>query len=184
MNGEERREKILQTLQTNAQPISGFALAKKFAVSRQVIVQDVALLRAKDVDIYSTNRGYVLRTRKINARIFKVRHTDEEVEKELNLIVDMGGRIKDVFVYHRVYGVIRTEMNIRSRLDVSNYISALQAGCSGFLKNVTSGYHYHTVEAEDEETLDLIQNKLDECGFLAKLQEYEPVDFSSPQQQE
>lgn len=35
---------------------------------------------------------------------------------ELNLIVDCGGKVEDVFVYHKLYGVIRVEMNIKSRM--------------------------------------------------------------------
>ena len=85
--------------------------------------------------------------------------------------------VKDVFVYHKVYGVIRANMDIKSRRDVRNYLEEIRTGKSSLLKNVTGGYHYHTIEAESEEILDDIQNELAEKGFLAKLQDYEPVDF-------
>ena len=76
-----------------------------------------------------------------------------------------------------VYGVIRADMNIRTRRDVKKFLEGLSTGSSSLLKNVTVGYHYHTIEAESEEILDDIQNELAEKGFLAKLQDYEPVDF-------
>ena len=91
--------------------------------------------------------------------------------------MDLGGWIRDVFVYHKVYGVIRADMNIHSRRDIRTYMSEIAGGKSSLLKNVTSGYHDHTIVADDEQTLDLIQEELGRLGFLAKLKEYEPVDF-------
>lgn len=177
MKGDTRREKILTILQENADPVSGGRLASKLQVSRQVIVQDIALLRASGHDILSTNRGYLLKEQQSVARVFKVYHTDEQTREELELIVDLGGEVRDVFVYHKVYGIIRGSLNIRSRRDVDLYIENIRSGKSRLLKNTTSGYHYHTVLARDKQTLDLIQEKLAEKGILAKLVEYEPVDF-------
>ena len=93
------------------------------------------------------------------------------------MIVDLGGMVKDVFVYHKVYGVVKAEMNIKSRMDIKNYMNEISSGKSSLLKNITSGYHYHTILAESEEILDLIQQEFKERGFLAKLQDYEPVNF-------
>lgn len=93
------------------------------------------------------------------------------------MIIDMGGKVVDVFVYHKVYGVLRADMNLKSRMDIERYMEEIKSGKSSLLKNVTSGYHYHTVRAESEEILNLIQEKLQQMGFLAKLQDYEPVDF-------
>lgn len=181
MNGEERRLNIVNILRTSPSPVPGVALANELNVSRQIIVQDIALLRANRQDIISTNRGYVLKvySSSFSRRVFKVIHNDSEVEEELNLIVDHGGKVEDVFVYHKIYGVIRGEMNIKSRLDVKKYMKKLLEGKSSLLKNVTSGYHYHTIIAENEEILDCIQQELEQMGFLAKLQDYEPVDFWS-----
>lgn len=177
MNGESRRRKIIRMLSESSGAVPGVTLAKEFAVSRQVIVQDIALLRANGADILSTNRGYLLREEQALTRVFKVLHSDDEVEEELNSIVDLGGIVADVFVYHKVYGVVRADMNIRSRIEVRRYLKTLEGGKSSLLKNVTSGYHYHTVRAKSVEALDLIQEDLQERGFLAKLQDYEPVDF-------
>ena len=177
MSGEERRGKIIQALKNSDKAVSATTLAKEFDVSRQVIVQDVALLRANGKNIFSTNRGYLIQEDEETTRVFKVQHEDDEVEKELTTIVDLGGTVEDVFVYHKVYGVLRAEMNIKSRMDIRNYMEEIRSGKSSLLKNVTSGYHYHTVRAERVEILDMLQEKLQKKGLLAKLQDYEPVDF-------
>lgn len=177
-SGEARRNQLLQILSKSKKPISGTTLAKHLHVSRQVIVQDIALLRANGTDILSASRGYLLpKTNQSASRVLKVYHSDAETADEMTLIVDLGGKIQDVFIYHKVYGVIRADMNIRSRKDIRTFMESILSGKSSLLKNVTAGYHYHTVLAEDEETLDLIQEQLRKKGMLAKLQDYEPVDF-------
>lgn len=174
MNGETRREKIVARLTGASAPISASKLAEELGVSRQVIVQDVALIRATGCQIASLARGYALETMSQPQRVFKVQHTDEEVEAELNLIVDAGGIVKDVFVFHKHYGTLRAQLDIKSRYHVKQFMENITTGKSSLLMNVTSGYHYHTVTADSEETLDLIQKNLEEHGFLAPLQEYEP----------
>ena len=178
MERAEREKKILKLLTEGGHPITGVELAKAMDVSRQVIVQDITILRSKGNNIVATNNGYIIEKAKAAAsRVFKVQHTDEETQEELELFVDYGGYIRDDFVYHKVYNVIRGELNIRSRLDVKKYMESLKSGKSSLLKNVTAGYHYHTIEADSEETLDLIQEELAKRGFLAPLQDYEPVNF-------
>ena len=177
MNTAQRRNEILKLLHQAEKPIAARALASQFGVSRQVIVQDIALLRAADNNIVSTNRGYVLLKPGKCERIFKVRHTAEEIEKELQIIVDNGGRILDVFVYHKIYGVVKAPMNIKTRKDIYEYVKTLSSGKSSPLLKITDNYHYHTVQADSEDILDNIQKDLEECGFLAKLLDFEPVDF-------
>lgn len=177
MSGEKRREKIISTLKNSENPVSGSGLAKILGVSRQVIVQDIALLRAKNYDIDSTNKGYVLRNQNQCERIFKIYNRPEEEEKELQLYVDQGGFVKDVFVYHKVYGVVKAELHIASRADVASYMEEIKSGKSTLLSNLTSGYHYHTILAKNETILDQIQEKLSQKGFLARLLDYEPVNF-------
>ena len=177
MSGRERREQIVKILNSSETPVAGTDLAKELGVSRQIIVQDMALIRANGVDVMATNRGYVIQEAKEASRVFKVIHTDEQVEEELNLFVDLGGKVEDVFVYHKVYGVIKVPMNIKSRRDVRKYMEGISSGKSTNLMKLTSNYHYHTIIAEDKQILDLIQGELQQKGFLAKLQDYEPVDF-------
>lgn len=181
LSGQERREQIIKILKQSEKPISGAELAKMVEVSRQVVVQDMALIRANGIEITSTNRGYIIQEDTKVSRVFKVIHTSDQVEDELNLYVDAGAVVEDVFVYHKVYGLIKVPMNIRSRRDVKKYLEGISSGKSTELMNLTSNYHYHTVTAESEEVLDQLQEELWERGYLAKLQDYEPVEFGKKQ---
>ena len=177
MTGEERRAYIQKCITEADAPVSGLTLAGKLGVSRQVIVQDIALLRANGFHVTATNRGYITDSSEEKTKVFKVIHSDQQVEEELNIFVDCGAEVVDVFVYHKVYGVVKAKMNIKSRRDVKKYMEQLSAGKSSLLKNITAGYHYHTIKAESKEILDSIQEELKEKGMLARLQDYEPVDF-------
>ena len=177
MKANERREEILKRLKNLKEPVSASTLASELGVSRQVIVGDIALLRAEGENILSLARGYLLEKSVFSERALKLYHSDEDVEKELNLIVDLGGEVVDVFVYHRSYGLLRAKMDIKSRLDVQSFLDDIRSGKSSLLKNVTSGYHYHTIRAESEKALDLIEKNLKENGFIAPLQDFEPKDI-------
>ena len=181
MNGTERRDRILELLREADSPLSGSQLAKSLGVSRQVIVQDMALLRARtDLDILSTYQGYVLRTPEEPCRrVFKVRHNTARTEEELREIVDLGGRVEDVFVYHSVYGVVRGDLKIASRRDIRDFMVRLAESRSAPLMLITNEYHYHTVAADSPQILDQIQDRLKELGFLAPLTDYEPVEFGN-----
>lgn len=174
MNGETRREEILHRLQSSNKVLSGSALAKEFGVSRQVIVTDIALLRAQGIQIIPTHWGYVLRDGEhMHTRIYKVKHTEEQAREEMEIFVDQGAFLQDVFIHHKVYGTIRGELNIRSRRDITNYLNQLEAGSSRLLSRSTSGYHYHTVSAASEEVLDDIEKELRKHGFLAEVRRSE-----------
>ena len=168
MTGSERRDAIIKQIRESRTPVPGKSLAAAYDVSRQVIVQDIALIRAAGYDIMATNRGYIINEPVTVSRVFKVKHTDAQVEEELNSIVDLGGCVRNVMVNHRVYGHMEAELNITSRRKTADFIRDLQSGKSSPLKNITSGYHYHTVEADSEETLDLIREMLREKGFLVE----------------
>lgn len=166
MVGETRRKEILKYISESDTPVSGTKLAELFHVSRQVIVQDIALLRAADSDILSTNRGYILQTPATVSRVFKVNHTDEQLEEELCSIVDMGGCVENVMINHRVYGHMEAELHINSRRKVMEFIGDIKSGKSSPLKNITSNYHYHKVSADSEETLDMIEEVLRQKEIL------------------
>ena len=157
MTGSERRDQIINQIKKSSIPVSGAQLAKEFDVSRQVIVQDIALIRAAGHEIISTNRGYLLNTPHSVNRIFKVNHTDEELEDELCTVVDLGGKVVNVMVNHRVYGHMEAEINITSRRKVMEFVEDIKRGKSSPLKNITSNYHYHLIEADSEETLDVLR---------------------------
>lgn len=174
MNTDERRKEILKLL-TSDKPIAAKELAARFNVSRQVIVQDLAVIRAARPDIISTNRGYIIRQQE-NAgcmRELKLRHRPEQAAEELNIIVDHGGHIKNISVSHRIYGRITAELDISSRQDVIEFTDALNGAASTVLSAVTDGYHYHLIEASSEKRLNMIENALNEAGFLAPLTPWE-----------
>ena len=173
MHGSERREQIIRQIQESKAPVSGTKLASLYNVSRQVIVQDMAVIRAATPGILSTTRGYVIQQDSSCVREFKVRHESDQTAEEMNLIVDCGGRICNNSISHRVYGRVSAEMDIRSRQDVNEFITALNNSNSSALSNATSGYHYHLVEAASEERLDLIEEQLKKAGLLAPLQPWE-----------
>jgi transcriptional regulator of NAD metabolism len=174
LKSAERRAEILNILQHRDVPIAAKDLAAHFHVSRQVIVQDIAVIRATFPGIVSTCRGYTISKQSCcYSREFKVCHTAEEAARELNLIVDCGGAIKNVSIKHRIYGRIMVEMDISSRQDVEEFLELLQSGKSTLLANAAAGYHYHLVEAASEERLDLIAARLEEAGFLAPLTPWE-----------
>lgn len=173
MDTRERRAEILELLKKSDGPVAAKDMAAKYGVSRQVIVQDMAVIRAAVPGILSTNRGYVLKSETAFTREFKVKHGEDRLGEELNLIVDLGGIIKNVSISHRVYGRITAEMDIRSRQDVNEFIECIDNSKSTLLGNATSGYHYHLVEAVSKERLDLIEQKLSGAGFLAPLLPWE-----------
>lgn len=170
MNGTQRRETILSMLRTSEKAYSGTDLGKELGVSRQVIVQDIALLRREGYDIVSTVRGYLLETKDIQApkRIFKVFHSNDEIDDELTTIIDLGGIVLNVMVNHKVYGKIYANMNIKNRRDITRFTDSIKAGKSTPLLNITSGYHYHEVSAESEEILDEIEEALRKKNYLAE----------------
>lgn len=162
MGQEKRRRELLEIIRASRKPLSGALLAGKCGVSRQVIVQDIAALREEGYGIISTNRGYLLQVQ----RVFQVCHSDQQIEDELKLIVDLGGIVVDVFVQHEVYGRIWAELNVNSPRKAETFCREIREGKSSPLKNITSGVHFHTVSAVSEETLDQIRQALADRGYL------------------
>lgn len=171
MKADKRREEILSLLGNSENPIPATTLKDTFAVSRQVIVQDIAILRANGYDVIATNRGYILGNGNDGraTRVFKCRHSFEEIVTEGNLITDLGGKVEDIFVNHRVYGRITAKLDLSSRMHVEELYRSLVSGASKPLMSVTDGYHYHTVSAGSEEVLDEIAIALKKAGFLIEI---------------
>ena len=166
MKVAERRKAIVNLLLSAKEPISGGELAQKFEISRQIIVQDITVLKGSGYEILSTSQGYIMQKSPLSERVFKVRHTTEQTEDELSCIVDLGGTVVDVFVWHKVYGKIEATLNIFSQLHVRQFLEGVRTGQSSELMHVTGGYHYHTVRAENEATLDRIEAALAERGYI------------------
>lgn len=170
MNGNIRRQKILETLKTTHNPLSGTCLAKEYHVSRQVIVTDIALLRANHHNIISTNRGYLLlsETDQYEKRVIYVEHDNEHIADELNTIVDLGGKILNVMVDHELYGQVTAPLIINNRREVLNFVEKVKKTSAVPLKHLCNGKHYHTIEAENNEILDLIEDELYKKGYLIR----------------
>lgn len=168
MDGEKRRELILEWLSKQKSPMSGSAIAKKLKVTRQVIVQDIALLRASGYDILATARGYILNqdAGAMQQKIVCVNHPTDKLEEELNIIIDNGGRVRDVIIMHAVYGELVGALMLRTRRDVKQFVQKVKETNALPLLNLTQGIHMHTIEALTQEELDIIEQELKEKGFL------------------
>jgi hypothetical protein len=171
VDGSRRREKIMELLTEEGKPVSGGDLAQRLGVSRQVVVQDIALLRAENKKIMSTNKGYILHQEKEEMkhsciRVFQTSHKTEDTLDELYTIVDYGGRIRNVLIEHQLYGQIEVDLIINNRLDAAEFMQRMKDSKDQPLNVLTGGCHYHTVEADSEKNLDFIEEELKNKGYL------------------
>ncbi|MFG6119733.1 MULTISPECIES: transcription repressor NadR [Thalassobacillus] len=168
----ERREEVLFMLKNREDPITGRELADKMEVSRQVIVGDISLLKAKGEPIVATSQGYIYMTDKADSppieRTIAVKHTPQETEKELTILVDHGVFIKDVTVEHPVYGDLTASVLIWNRRDVQKFLENIKETEASFLSELTDGIHLHTIAADSEEALDEALEALQREGILLK----------------
>lgn len=165
MTADERRKAILETLRTSANPCNASVLADTYGVSRQVVVTDIALLRAAGNEINATPRGYVMGREESGViRRVACRHNSFDTGKELYLIVDNGCTVVDVVVEHPVYGELVGSLQLRSRYDVGQFLS--KSAQSQPLSALTGGVHLHTLSCPDEEAFDRVRAALAEAGFL------------------
>lgn len=167
MKNTDRRREIIGMLIGEKRAIAGEELAEHFGVSRQIIVKDINTLRDEGYGIVSTHYGYLFKTSPLKSRDFKVKHTTEETERELSLIISEGATVENVYVWHKVYGKIEAPLNIYSTAQINEFIEGVRSGKSTELMNITGGYHYHTVRADSEEILDAVENTLRLAGYLA-----------------
>lgn len=168
MDGEKRREILLKILKDSEKPVSGGSLARELGVSRQVIVQDVALLRAAGEDVMATPQGYVVISRQKGRprRVFAVQHNEEEIEEELSIIINHGGTVLDVIVEHPLYGELCGLLMMSSLGDLHKYLDKYRSAKAQPLSALTKGVHLHTVEADDWDKMDMIEQHLLRRGFL------------------
>ena len=167
MNGQDRREAIAERLRTGDGPISAGRLAEAFGVTRQIVVADVALLRAAGYPIVSVSKGYVWEAdRRGLIKRVAVKHGQEAVAEELYAVVDHGGRVLDVVIEHPVYGRMSVELDISSRYDVDRFLLRVAETGANPLSLLTEGVHIHTLSVRDEETFARITARLSELGVL------------------
>ena len=165
MDAADRRNAILRRLEGTTTPLPAARLGEDLGVSRQIIVGDVALLRASGHSIHATNRGYLLaRPTTRPRRSLTVQHTRGQIHTELSAILDAGGAVIDVSIEHRLYGQITADLLIRNRRDLKAFLARLTTSSS--LAELTNGWHTHTIEADSEKRLDAIARRLDALGLL------------------
>lgn len=169
-DGGKRRKAIVEYLAGKSTPVRGTELAKHFCVSRQIIVQDIALLRAENRDILSTNKGYLFyhpqEKRSGLSAVIMVKHNAEQTLEEMRSIVDFGGSMLDVSIDHDLYGQIRVDLVINDLQDAEEFCKRLAQSHSKPLKELTEGCHYHTIKAPSQKAMDLIMAELREKGIL------------------
>lgn len=165
----DRKEKIIEEIKKSDKPISASTLAKKLGVSRQIIVGDVALIRASGTNIIATPRGYILDSKQQNQTYtIAVNHSQEQMADELYTIVDLGGCAIDVIVDHPVYGQLTGKLHLSSRYDVDQFIKKVNNNQAKPLSQLTNGLHLHTIQCPNEDTYQRIVSALDEKGYLFK----------------
>jgi uncharacterized protein len=165
-----RRRQVIGWLRARGGPVPGGEIAKHFRVSRQCLVQDVAILRASGEDILATPSGYRLPAESSRAHraILACKHTPERTEEELQILLDHGVRILDVIVEHPLYGELRGSLMLESRADLEDFLAHVRASHAALLSSLTNGVHLHTVEASRPEMISRAKAQLRARGFLLK----------------
>lgn len=172
MKAQSRRTAIMEVLQKEEQPISASTLAKRYNVSRQIIVGDVALLRAGGADISATPKGYLLaRDRGGIQRQIVCIHSGEQMGKELYICVDNGCCVLDVIVEHPVYGQLVGQLQVSTRYEVNQFLALAAQDSVHALSELTDGIHIHTLRCPDEVAFQRVWEALDAEGFLVKNEE-------------
>ncbi|MBC1482907.1 transcription repressor NadR [Listeria sp. FSL L7-1485] len=167
--GDERRHLILNWLKEADSPISGNQLASRTNVSRQVIVQDISLLKAGNEPIMATPQGYIYAKETSfsgERRVIAVKHTKEQIAEELTILVDHGITVVDVIVDHPIYGEITASLHLKNRFDVEKFVKKLQTTGATMLSGLTDGTHLHTIEADTSEQIEQAIQVLGKAGFL------------------
>ena len=170
IGSEERRDRLKKRLTESGRPVTGTDLAAENNVSRQVIVQDMAVLRAAGCDIQAGPRGYRILGPEIDEprMVVAVRHMPGQTEEELTLLVDAGVEVLDVIVEHEIYGELRGSLHIAGRDDVKRFLERIKQSHQSLLSQITDGVHLHTITARSRERLERAAAVLREHGFLVE----------------
>ena len=167
MNSIERRDNIAKLLVESDKPIKGTVIAQKYGVTRQIIVKDIAILRAKGQDIIATPDGYIInkKDKRIKA-IIAVSHIEEDMFEEMNIVIKYGGIIEDVIVEHPLYGEMKGMLMIKNYNELDKFLNKYKEYDAKLLSVLTNGVHLHTISVDSEENLQLIMKELKEENFI------------------
>lgn len=170
MNADERRQRLIKILKSSNEPLKGGKLAEMLSVSRQVIVQDIAIIRAKGFEIIATSQGYIVYDKIYIEKTIKCKNhkSPQEIYDELKTIVDMGGTIKDVIANHPTYGEIKTDLNIESNRDINEFMDKVAKNEFKQLSTLTEHEHIHTITAKNEDIINDILDELDKKKILSE----------------
>lgn len=167
MDSNKRREDIIVRLIENNHPIKGTDFAKLYNVTRQIIVKDIAILRARGNKIIATPDGYIIANEENRVKsVIAVSHNSDDIREELEIVIKYGGIIEDVIVEHPLYGEIKAMLMIKNLNDINNFIEKYKVNRAKPLSVLTNGIHIHTISADDEVNMDLIKRELKEKGFV------------------
>lgn len=169
VEGELRRQQIMQTLASAEKPVSASKFAKKFGVSRQIIVGDIALLRAAGEEVVATARGYILESNETNTGFVSkiaVQHERQQMEEELQIIIEHGGEVVDVIVEHPLYGELVGMLHLKTKQDIASFMKRYEKSQATLLSELTAGIHLHTIRYPDEATLKKIKRALSTAHIL------------------
>lgn len=167
MNSIERRDCIIKLLLESKEPLKGSTIAKKYSVTRQVIVRDIAILRAKGKNIIATPDGYIINANQNKTKaIIAVTHTEEDMFDELSIVIKYGGTIEDVIVEHPLYGEIKGMLMIKNYNELNKFIQRYKEQRAKLLSALTNGVHLHTIAAESQDDINLIISELKKHSFI------------------
>ena len=168
MNSKERREYIKNLLIKNNITYKGQFLAEELGVTRQVIVKDIAIIRAEGVNIFATPEGYLIPNEESNyvRRVIALSHNTEDIYNEFECIVKFGGIVEDVTVEHPLYGEIRAMLMIKTFMDIEKFIKKFKELNAQPLSSLTKGIHLHTIKADNEEIIECIIKELKDKNYL------------------
>ena len=167
MDSKKRREDIFLRLTKSNKPIKGIEFASIYNVTRQIIVKDIALLRAEGNKIISTPDGYMVVKKENKFRsLIVVSHDESRMKEELEVIIKYGGSVEDVIIEHPIYGDIRATLMIKNLNDLNKFIYKYNNNKTNLLSLLTNGIHIHTISCDSEENIELIKNELNERGFI------------------
>lgn len=168
--GDERRSRLLAILKASGEPVTGSELSRVANVSRQVIVGDITLLKAKNEPIIATSQGYLYLAEsqpRQAERIVACSHGPGRTEEELNLLVDLGVTVRDVRIEHPVYGDLTASIMVSNRRETAQFMEKIKETGAAFLSELTGGIHLHTLSAASPELLDEAEEALESAGLLA-----------------
>ncbi|MCJ7839913.1 transcription repressor NadR [Lederbergia sp. NSJ-179] len=168
--GEERRERLLSLLKESNTPITGGELAEMTRVSRQVIVGDINLLKARNIPIIATSQGYLYMKATQETPVFEktivCSHSRSQTAEELYILVDHGITVKNVIVEHPIYGDLTASLMVSNRKEVEHFLHKVKITNSSLLADLTSGIHLHALAAPNKKAIEKAEKELKAAGIL------------------